>query len=525
MASGGWAHRLLRRRALHPLLDPAESAQILGELKLQSPAKLLAEAAAWLDSALDPHTALDAAARLRIIDTIDSIARPSLCELELSYAGLRSAPAGRLQEWRVLVDYLERLLAASEALIEAPLRAADRAPSAEALDLLARTMRTATHRLCASWMRYLQPERSSFAILARCYSKARERRGGLAPPASGVDSSTVRPADELAAAVMLAAAEPCTLTPAEIALTAQIAMHCAGTFICSDVPDPRCRFVFDLSEGAPVRFGRQSCTPGALAYIGGGSALEWLRERLEHSRADEMPAPKALNAHTLAPQLTTRVIAHLLDYWSDDPPSRREPRTRVQAPVAVALGMPALKRALARAHDGRSVMLVRGDDAASANTLLARGLLLDFSALGVGARVSSPQDGSLEVRGIIGFRLDGSDKWTAARVRRLRSGAGDGIEAGAEIIGKAVSLVAIAPHSVDEGAIASDGVPAFQQLCIMVPEEPRLKLGPSLLLQPGTHRPGELMTLSSPAMVRCMRLGATMELIDGWERVAFEWAG
>src|SRR4051812_49378115 len=102
----------LMKKSAHPLADPAHVAQMLEELSTQGPSERLAEASALIDS-LEAEAAFGAEHRIAILLLIDEAAHAAVNELSVAYVGAHPRmQAARLQDWRTLSDYLERLSSA-----------------------------------------------------------------------------------------------------------------------------------------------------------------------------------------------------------------------------------------------------------------------------------------------------------------------------------------------------------------------------------------------------------------------------
>jgi cyclic-di-GMP-binding protein len=520
MAGFGWTGRLLGRKAAHPLLDPRQSQQMVSELRRQSPDRMVGEAAALLDS-VEAETELELADRLKIVTMIDEAVHDGLAELQLQYAGARTGSAGRLQDWRVLQEYLKRLLSGYLAVVETEAGAATTGRTAAQLELsVLRAMRTATFQLVVGWMRYLPPERRCWEALACCYRFAADRKLAALIAAYPGEQHRTCATYELAAAVMLGAAAHGNLTPLGLQLMLQIALACGAFFSHAASPDPRRRWAFDLQQPCmPTRVDPCAAEGASRLYFGGGSALTQLESLLEAFRVKGPSTLAGAYGEAFAPADVAGAIEHALRFWGNDPPARREERRRVTTPIEVALGMAALERVLRRARDAGATTLALVDDAQKHTGTEMGAVLVDFSPRGIGARFAPRASADLRVGGVLGFRLERSDKWGVAIVRRLRSDPGNQIEAGAEIIAKAATMVALSP--LDQAG--SEANASLHSLCVLLPEDPQLKLGPTLLFEPGTNEPGQIVEMEQDGTVRRIRLGYVTEEIEQLERVTFEW--
>ena len=104
-----FTERLLGKSS-HPLADTARAAKVIDELPQDNAVERLLEAAVLLES-LEGEARLDPTHRVNVVAMIDEAAHEAVEELTLGYIGAISGmPAGRLQDWRTLSDFLEKLI-------------------------------------------------------------------------------------------------------------------------------------------------------------------------------------------------------------------------------------------------------------------------------------------------------------------------------------------------------------------------------------------------------------------------------
>ena len=224
------------------------------------------------------------------------------------------------------------------------------------------------------------------------------------------------------------------------------------------------------------------------------------------------------------------VLEHVLRFWGDNPPSRRDERRRINTPIHVEIGAQALRAALERAEAGRKTDIGLLDAEARVSAVdqgrvaaLNTWTLTDFSPRGIGARFSRRLDRWLRVGSLVGFRLERSEKWCVAIVRRLRTDARNQTDAGCEILAKVASLVKLeglagAGTLLD---LAGSG-PMVRTSAVMLPDDPQLEARASLLFEPGTNAPGQTFVMHHDGTARRIRLGKVTDYMDGWDRVEFD---
>jgi hypothetical protein len=525
------------RKSSHPMADAAAAAQLIRDLPLDNPNSALAEAAAWLESIEAESFAPNH--RLSLVSMIDEAVHGSVEALTVAYVGARPGTPGQAADWRVLTEYLDRVGGAYCAVVEAcgegkhP-ELAPRIPLA-----IVRAMRAATGSMKVSWLRYLPPDRASWESLARCYRAACARSvAKTMASAYGVDAEATSPLHELTIGVMLAAAAPQSLTPRQVEIAYRAAFAHRSLFTVEIGRDAQRRdYLFDLDNpGTPGR-ARDDLTAGdGHMFFSAEAVLAEIRPVVEASAgAGVAMMPTIAYGDEFGAGEKLAVLEHLLRFWDVTPPSRRDERRRINTKIHVEIGAQALRTVLDRAAAGDSPPALELDGAPSARVgATDQGrvapfnswTLTDFSSRGIGARFSRRLDRWLAIGSLVGFRLERSEKWCVAIVRRLRTDARNQTDVGCQIVAKEASLVKL------EG-LASAGTllelagsgPKVRSSAVMLPADPQLDTRASLLFEPGTNAPGQSFVMHEGDTARRIRLGAVSENVDGWDRVEFEYVG
>jgi len=530
-----WSNRVTKNSS-HPMADMAEAAQLIHELPRGSPAKAVAEASAWLESieseGFDPNH------RLHIVTMLDEAAHSSVEELTRGYVGAAPGNPGHAGDWRVLMDYFDRLSAAYGCIIDAASlpRHADLAPCIPLA--IVRNMRATTRSMKASWMRYLPPDRASWETLVRCYRTARARLCTESMVmAYASDAGETCALHELTVGVMLAAAAPQSLTPRQVEVAYRIAAAHRAAFTVNVGRQEQWRhYLFDLDNpGPPARIPEQLAASEGLLFFSAEGVLPDLGAVADRSRGRglAMMSDAQYGAEFGAGEKLV-AIEQVLRFWGENPPARRDERVRINMKIHVEVGAHAIRAALDRAapprHAPGSLTMLEarqdgppeGDgtnNVATVNTWI----LTDYSTRGIGVRFARRPDRALKVGSVIAYRLERSDKWCVATVRRLRTDSRNQTDAGCEILAKSATLVTL------EGLAAAGTLldlagsgPLVRTSALMLPEDPQLDARASLLFEPGTNAPGQCFVMRHGDSVRRIRLRHVAEVMENWDRVEFD---
>ncbi len=149
--------------------------------------------------------------------------------------------------------------------------------------------------------------------------------------------------------------------------------------------------------------------------------------------------------------------------------------------------------------------------------------LTDFSPRGISARFVHRPAAHVGIETLFGFRLERSESWCVAVVRRVWRDGHRHTDIGAEILAKGAELVSLELVVDSTVAQAAQHTAAVRSRTVLLPEAPSLKNQPSLFFEPGTNMPGQVCLLHQNHAARRIRLGPTLARIDGWDRVSFEW--
>ena len=534
-----WAEKLGAKASRHPMSDPAAAAKLLQELPFENPAKAVAEAAAWLES-VEAETSFGRAHRVQLVSLIDQAARASVDELALAYAGVGHRAPGQSADWRALTGYLDRLSAAYREAIESAADERSTSLGASLPAVLCRMTRAIAYGMKLCWMRYLPPERASWEAIVQAFRTAQAHNCAetlvMADPG---DTERTCVLHEFSVAAMFAAATPESLNPRRVELVYRITTSCRAAFDTGfGKQDGRRHYHMNLDQpGPPARTPEQLTGSEAWMFFHANEVQARLRKMLEGSRSGAAPIPDGAFGAEFAPTEKEHAIEHVLRFWDDSPPSRREPRMRINTKIQVELGVQAVRDALegaeARLKPESGLQLsiepLGGAPAQAAKSsepaALIAWTLTDYSARGLGVRCARRLDRWVKIGSVIGVRLERSEKWCVAIVRRLRTDARSQTDVGAELLTKSAELVTLeGPSSAGASSRLNAGGPIVRSRTLMLPEDPQGNVRASLLFEPNTNAPEQTFVLRrQDGSSRRIRLHESHEVLDGWERVEFDW--
>ena len=530
-----WAERLGGKTSRHPMSDPAAVAALLQDLPFGSPVKVVAESGAWLES-VEAETSFSRAHRLHVVSLIDEATRASVDELILRYAGVGIAAPGQAADWRALMSYLDQLAAAYRAVVDA---AEERRPAslgASMPSVLCRLTRTIACSMKVSWMRYLPPDRALWEALVHAYRTAQLRNCPdtlvMAYPSDAERTCVLH---EFTVAAMFAAASPESLNPRRVELVHRIASSCRAMFSTGfGNRDGWKHHLMNLDQpAAPARVPEQLTAGEAWMFFHADKVRAHLQALLDASRDAASGIPDEQFGPEFAASEKQHAIEHVLRFWDDSPPARREPRMRINTKVQVEFGVRGVREVLETTEarvENKVVILIEELGSEHTRTEASREAaapiawtLTDYSARGIGIRCPRRLD-RLKIGSVIGVRLERSEKWCVAIVRRLRTDARNQTDVGAELLTKSAELATLEGlSSAGTTSELNGGGPLVRSRALLLPEDPQHHIRGSLLFEPGTNAPEQTFVLHQSESKRRIRLHEAHEVLDGWERVEFDW--
>lgn len=521
---------------------------MVAELPSLEPLKAVADAAASLQS-LELATSFSIGQRLNLVSTLDEAARRGLAQLFAAWLGLppgrpEDARQGRgtFPQWQALRDYWEQLGANYEYCVQALVHNPRSGPAERLPLVLVRCTRARVCCLKIEWMRYYAARDEVWAALVRLYKAAASVRLEATPvrPYRGEAGDATTVGQELAAAVMLHAAAPLTLSPRRMELAARVTSAYSGLFESGGAPASKALFRFDLDRpGRPAQVSARLPAIASPLFVGPGQAPAKLQGLLQHAGQYGSVFLQGQFGEEFRVEEKLQTIEYLLRRWGDAPPSRRHARTSLKAGISVAAGLEAIRNVLTPQAPAEAAPRPlsfgmegeRGDGKPVFAAATETWSLTDYSTRGLGARFTRRAEGALGIGTPFIFRLDRSPKWCLAVVRRMQSDARNQVEIGAEILAKSLALARLDSVGAQgggfslQGALLGDGAEAAGALpgwALLLHADPEFGQEASLLLEPGSQAGGQTALLRCEGVERRVKIGALVERGDAYERFAFE---
>jgi hypothetical protein len=151
---------------------------------------------------------------------------------------------------------------------------------------------------------------------------------------------------EILKILMLEAAAPDRLAPAQIELAEGLVGQFASSFVMAEEPQD-CTYYFDLSaRKAPARLQPGTRTHSVMRFFGAGSALPKLEETLRQVKLSIVPQELDVDDPGRKDELLD-LLSQLLQSWSATPPQRKYARKTVVSRLNVVNGFSEIRRRVA----------------------------------------------------------------------------------------------------------------------------------------------------------------------------------
>lgn len=524
----------------HPMDSIEEAERLLSDLPTD-PLKALEEVTSWLTT-ITSASGFRLATRISVVKRVDEAGQrfePRLSQQYLTSRRLNKFEWQRL--WRMILEFWERLADAYRVCLDEMRR--DPRLLREQRDelplLIVRTLRALTTQVKMLHLRYppvrenlWQPLFDLYQLseIQRCDSERLRAYAGDA-----VQTSARR---ELLRVLMLNTASPESIRPQQIELTIRVAARFGDSFLFKHTPEPGCNWYVDLAQARrPEPVSRVTTLQPTMRFFGAGAAITKIEEVIrrlttepsaheEHFGADYSPLEKVM------------MLKHLLRYWGENPPRRREARDVIEAHIVVAHGFKAATRLLTRI-EVPTMGEVTHDMDIQLKTKLGLGLLAedpakiprekwlqhDTSTWGVSVGIPGASESWVTIGALCA--LESGRQWRIGVVRRLFHDSEQHAHAGIEVLAK--KPVSVWLRGVGEGATraenwaTSSGSFAYDYLnviLLLVASAPRQH---ELVAQRGAFATGiiyEAMVGENPHYLRFEEL---LERGEDFDRVRFTW--
>lgn len=526
----------------HPMATPEAAMQELAELPEDDPAKALEDLCAWLTS-LREAEGFRPEVRAAVLGVVDE--------------------AGQLHHERMLAEYLiapqlyeaksqirlQKLVAYWNALLDAyAMSAAELEPHAgkagagqDAFDLsVCRGLRAAGQIAKTRHLAYQAVEKSLWERLCRLYQLAEHhQRQGAEMRAFHSEPLTTRIQGELLRALALEAGAPEKLAPEHVELTFRIVARVGNSLGLSDAPGPGLRFWVDFAHpSAPADGVNRPPTQGGsgVRWFGAGTALARLDEMVKHNDANALPTERRFGRDFSVWDKMT-VLRHLLMYWGESRPVRRDPRTPGAGELQVLHGFSATRKVVPQTDNSESGAIAQTLQERKSLALAAEEVdqvpeawsFRDVSSSGVGADVTPGPNLWIKVGKVCALKAPDSNAWWVGVVRRLDASNRSALRVGIELLTRHPRALWL--KFVGEGQTAaanwetSSGAYAYEYVNVVMlfPEKARSLNDALLLMSPTNFIGGAMCEALMGDKSRLVRLGQPVATGDDFVIAACEW--
>lgn len=341
--------RFLQKKPEHPMANVREARKALAELPVNDPFKSLEEISFWLQSMLDLES-LKLVDQIEVTKLLDEAAQPFQRSLSRDYlAATRMNKAQENRLWGLSFEFWRRLAAAYFICIESIERGAKGAEqvTGELTGLAVRALRALAAQIKLLHLRYRPVDERTWSDVIKLYMLA---EGKLflreLVTTSQLSQTPTSVQQEILKILMLEAAAPDRLMPAQIELADRLVGQFASSFVLAEEPQG-CTCYFDLSaRKAPARLQPGTRTHSVMRFFGAGIALQKLEETMRQVKLSAVPQELDVGVHGRKDELLD-LLSQLLQSWSATPPQRKYVRKAAVSRLNVVNGFPEIRRRVA----------------------------------------------------------------------------------------------------------------------------------------------------------------------------------
>lgn len=439
----------------HPMADVKKAREIVDAFPFKDPWKTLEDANYWLGS-LNETEAYKLERRFELIELLDTATRKSQDALLGTYVKLPDTD--RMQEkriWKTMMDFC-RLLGDAYLMCVNQARDSKNVSNnfkPQVLVIAARATRALRQQMKWVLMRYGVVRPALWEEFSRCTLLA-EAAGGsdklieLYPSASGVSGTGESSSQcfELLRAMMLWAASPGGLSPAEQDVADRLVARLTPKFRYDSKPWDGCDYCFDLAEARPpLRLMRSTPLSAATRYFDVNEARQAL-QAMHALVSSTGHVPSGVELGPAADGATVaRVLKHLGLNWAKEMPARAFERRRTALSLDVVHGYQNVLGLIEpAAGEGLDFSAAPAHESWVAE---------DASAGGYGLVVPGGKGEWLRVGLLVALRSEMNQSWNLGVIRRVKGDEHKQYRVGIQLISKVpVPVLLRSLAGVDQGS-------------------------------------------------------------------------
>ena len=430
----------------HPLANVKSARQLLQDVPRNDPLKALPEITDWIESVRE-QADFRVDQQFEVLNLLDEAARPYMRKLVHDYFSGRVL--SKFQEnrtWMVLNEFFTQTEQAYHKLLTAYRNDAKGSSAIKpVLPLIAaRGIYAATGSLKFTAAHYKQVDPAIWQHLAEYYSHA-EAWSYLDKPvvlyANLALDTSVR--CKFASTLMWYTPGSGALSPPHMHLAERLTAHFCRNFTVDERPAAGSLFCFDLAHPAlPMRVAAETTPHPGMRFLGAGKVKPHLEALLRSLEKNIVPEDINLGGAYAADMLRD-VVRHLVNYWDEPLPVRRNVRHQVKVAMKVVHGFANIARQAVVARDAEDGMTWAVED---------------ISATGFRCVLPANNAGGVKIGSLLGTRPGNVAYHGAGIVRRLSRDGQNNLHVGVAMLSNHVENVVM--HSPN-GSIAGSGQTAL----------------------------------------------------------------
>ncbi len=431
----------------HPLADVKSARQLLQGVPRNDPLKALQEITDWIESVRE-QADFCVDQQFEVLNLLDEAARPYMRKLVHDYfTGHVLSNSQENRTWMALNEFFAQTEQSYHKLLTAYRNGAKGSSAIKpVLPLIAaRGIYAASSSLKFTAAHYKQVDPAIWLHLAEYYSHA-EDWSYLDKPVvlyTGLSLDTsVR--CKFASTLMWYTLGAGGLSPPHIHLTERMTAHFCRYFTVDEQPAAGSLFYFDLAHPAlPIRVAAEITPHPGMRFLGAGEVKPHIEALLRSLEKNIVPEDINLGSAYAADMLRD-VVRHLVNYWNEPLPVRRNVRHQVKkVTMKVVHGFANISGQAIVACDAEDDMIWEVED---------------ISASGFRCVLPANNAGGVKIGSLLGTMLENVAYHGAGIVRRLSRDGQNNLHVGVEMLSNQVEKVVLHAQA---GSIAGGGQTAL----------------------------------------------------------------
>ena len=432
------------KKSDHPLADIKSAQQVLEDIPKNDALNAVQELTGWIETIVELADDFRLDHQYTVLRMFDEAAQQYVRKLLRDYFTVQ--PLSKFQEnrlWMVLNNfYTQSELAHHDVLTR--FRNGGRGASSiktELATLSTRGIAALTGRLKLTVARYALVESVLWQHLSEFYGHAEMHgyQNDAVPWYAGVSGNT-SVTQEFTAVLTWYGVSAGVLSPLQEHITERLVAYASDGLMVYDKYNANGMFVFDLSQPTPpMRIASESTLHPALRFLVVGDAMTKLNGLIKTLEKGIVPDNIHFSGANYEAELVREILLRLIVNLTQPPPTRRNPRRKINVNLKVANGffkmLEQTDMGLNFNHDAGEIWDVE-----------------DISATGFRSVVPAARVDGIKIGSLIGSKPENVQHWGAGIVRRLSRDDKNNLHIGVEVLSSQIVGVSLADrvHTADD---------------------------------------------------------------------------